>query len=80
MQKIGKVPRIVFAQKLQNKIITKKTIKSILILYFTVTLCKKSEKFLALVLHGTWKASFWAHSGPLLAQKLENKIFPKKII
>ena len=31
------------------------------------------EKFLTLIFHSIKKTSFWAHSGPLLAQKLQKK-------
>lgn len=57
----------------------RKPLQSILSFYLVVTLCKNSEKVCALIFK-TWKTSFLAHHGPLLAQKFQNNFFSKKII
>ena len=64
-----------FCQNRSTRFFTKKSFGSILSLHATVTSCKKSEKFHALILSQNLKNLFWAHFGFFLAQK----IFPKKI-
>ena len=64
-------------QKHQNKIIPKKPFMANLRLFAAVTSCKKSEQFHALTFDNTWKTLFWAHFGPLLAEYLVIRFFPK---
>ena len=59
--------------------------ESIVSLYNPVTSCKKLEKVPILIFHKTWKKifvhfGFCATFGPLLAQKLQHKIFAKNRI
>ena len=50
---------------------------SLIILHAGLTLCKKSEKIYASIVHKTWKNP-WTHFGLLLAQKPQNKVFLDK--
>lgn len=59
-----------------TRLFKRKPLQSILSLYTAVTSYRKLEKFHALIFHITWQ-TFGPTLASFLAQKLENKIFPK---
>ena len=91
-----KAPSIHFLQNLKHPILEplwapfglksskiffpRKRFCSFLSLHILITLNKKSGKFYALNFDNSQKTSFWAHFGPFMVQKLEEKGIPKKLI